>query len=96
MRRYINRLMPMLSERLHRPPEIEDGDSIALHENPPTTPIPHIHITNGGDTVEWSWPDAERRLSLAYEKDGVSGWAQAVLQEIEAERVAEKNKRENL
>lgn len=93
MRSYAVRVMPMLSERLHRPSEVE-GDTIPLPKDPSYTP--HVHITNGEHVTEWSWSDAERRLKMAYEKDGFSGWAQAALEELEAERIAEKNKRDRL
>ena len=45
------------------------------------------------DDMEWTWPDAEKRLKAAYEADGFSGWAQAALQELESEGNAERKKR---
>lgn len=91
MRVLIMRFIPMLTERLHRPPEAEDGGPVVE-----LAAAPHINISDTGETVEWTWPDAERRLKLAFEKDGISGWAQAVLEELEAERVAEKSKRDRI
>lgn len=44
-------------------------------------------------STQWTWPDAEERLSTAFETGGFSGWAAAVLQELEAEGEIERKKR---
>jgi hypothetical protein len=44
--------------------------------------------------LEWNWPDAEERLKEAFDTGGLSGWAAAAIREVEAERRAEKAKRE--
>ncbi|KAI8971316.1 hypothetical protein BD414DRAFT_500920 [Trametes punicea] len=92
MRLAILKRMPVLSARIHRPPNPEDGAASVPIEpvadqalSPP--PIPQE------DLEEWTWPAAERRLKEAFERDGFSGWAAAVLRELEAEGRLERAKR---
>ena len=54
---------------------------------------PRFHANQGSGTVEWSWPDAEHRLKMAYEEGGIMGWAEAALRELEAEGELERSKR---
>ena len=41
----------------------------------------------------WSWSAAQARLSQAYDNGGFQGWAEAALQELEAEAEIERRKR---
>ena len=85
MRHAVLMRMPILSARIHRPPEAEDGDAL-LPPNPPPSSV--------ADSVEeWTWPAAERRLRDAFDKDGFYGWVAAVMQELEAEGRIERAKR---
>ena len=85
MRHVLLTRMPILSARIHRPPETEDGDSL-LPSDPPLLSV--------ADAVEeWTWPAAEQRLREAFDKDGFYGWAAAVMQELEAEGRIERAKR---
>ena len=83
MRRIIATHMPVFSSRLLRETEEEDGI---------------FHITSDGtaeqDAQNWAWPDAEKRLQAAFEKNGFSGWAEAAVRELEAERKLEQRKRD--
>ncbi|KAF9268843.1 hypothetical protein L218DRAFT_534556 [Marasmius fiardii PR-910] len=42
---------------------------------------------------EWNWEEAERRLKDAFDKKGISGWAEAAVQELEMEEAIEREKR---
>ncbi|KAJ8076412.1 hypothetical protein PM082_000835 [Marasmius tenuissimus] len=42
---------------------------------------------------KWNWDDAEKRLTDAFDKDGLSGWAEVAVKELEAEEVIEREKR---
>ncbi|KAG7098506.1 hypothetical protein E1B28_000450 [Marasmius oreades] len=41
----------------------------------------------------WNWDKAEERLKDAYDKDGISGWVEAAVRELEAEEAVERGKR---
>ena len=77
--------MPILSSRIHRQPETEDGDSLLPPDLPP------LSVADAAD--EWTWPAAEKRLREAFDKDGFYGWAAAAMQELEAEGRIERAKR---
>lgn len=79
MRSAILAKIPGLSARLHRPPD---------------TSYAYIVDTSESRELEWSWPDAEKRLKGAFERGGLSGWAVAAIREVEAEARAERAKRE--
>ncbi|EMD34597.1 hypothetical protein CERSUDRAFT_54591, partial [Gelatoporia subvermispora B] len=79
MRFFMAAKMSILSSRIHRRPEVADGP----------TGVEEAH----DDALEWSWPDAQQRLSDAWEKGGFSGWAEAAMRELEAEAHAERAKR---
>lgn len=85
MRHVLLTRMPILSARIHRPPETEDGDSLLPPDLPP------LSVTDAAE--EWTWPAAEQRLRAAFDKDGFYGWAAAVMQELEAEGRIERAKR---
>ena len=78
--------MPMLSSRIHQPPESE-GDGEARQQAQT--------LLDGVDPV-WKWEEAEGRLRAAYDKDGFSGWAETALKELEAEGELERLRREHL
>jgi len=86
MRTFIMQWMPRLSKQIHRPPEPDDGGSLSS----PDPLAPRIEAEPGSDALKWSWPDAERRLAAAFERDGFMGWAEAALKELEAEGQAER------
>jgi len=77
--------VPMLSSRIHRPPESEGDEDGQMVRG----------LLDGVDPA-WKWEDAEKRLSAAYDKDGFSGWAGAALKELEAEGELERLRREHL
>lgn len=80
MRAAVLQRMPVLSARIHRPPDPEtDGAA-------PEPPVPAAG-------AEWSWPAAEERLRDAFERGGFGGWAYAAMLELEAEGRAERTKR---
>lgn len=85
MRHFILHQMPFLSSRIHRPPNPENsGDDPSA---------PQSYMDQGRVPVEWSWSDAEHRLKTAYEEDGIMGWAEAALRELEAEGELERSRR---
>ncbi|CAL1708414.1 unnamed protein product [Somion occarium] len=86
MRSAVERYMPMLSSRIHRPPAPEEHGEDA----PPLDP-PHLIVHEGES--EWTWPAAQARLENAFERDGFSGWAEAALKELEAEGAVKRSKR---
>ncbi len=88
MRLTILTYMPALSSRIHR--LVDPGD---ITESPSVHPPPRIDIKDSVQHTEWAWPDAEKRLQAAFERDGFSGWAEAALREIEAEGQSERMKR---
>nr|VWO99214.1 Calcium-transporting ATPase (EC [Ganoderma boninense] len=71
MRHAVLTRMPILSARIHRPPEAQDGDSLLPHDPPP------LSLEDAAE--EWTWPAAEQRLREAFDKDGFYGWAAAVM-----------------
>ena len=88
MRTAILERMPLLSSRIHRAPEADDGDALL--------PVPQETAAEVGATAaheEWTWPAAEHRLREAYDKHGFYGWAAAAMRELEAEGQAERAKR---
>lgn len=93
MRYLVQTKMPALSSRIHRPPT--DDDHTGTIRNSPTGALDAPQIVMHEDTgdVEWTWPDAEKRLRAAYDNGGFSGWAQAALEELEAEGRSERRKR---
>ena len=84
MRNGVLRNMPLLSSRIHRPPDATDHPK----DGPSLAPNPQ------GDDIEWDWSAAEDRLRNAFDKDGFSGWAEAAMRELEAEGALERAKRQ--
>ncbi|KAJ7037387.1 hypothetical protein C8F04DRAFT_410477 [Mycena alexandri] len=77
--------MPLLALRMRRALG-SPQDSVAevtVEEKPP-------------GEVEWSWDDAQERLSAAFDKGGLGGWADAAAREVQAEAKIEMEKREQL
>jgi len=85
MRSFILYRMPFLSSRIHRPPETEDSQEVS--------DALQLRVDQTSRATDWTWHDAERRLTAAYEERGFMGWAQAALQELEAEGELERSKR---
>jgi hypothetical protein len=89
---------PLLTSRIHRassdtltpippwPPASEPPDG-----PPPTDSVPGVMVDN--TESQWSWPAAQERLAAAYERGGVAQFAEAVVDELEAELELEKRKR---
>ena len=92
MRVLVREKMPVLSSRIHRPPAEEDHTA-TLWNSPASVENPHIVVNEDTGDAEWAWPDAEKRLKDAFDNGGFSGWAQAALQELEAEGRLERRKR---
>lgn len=79
--------LPMISSRIHRRPDSEADDG--AEQQDPT-------LLDGGVDTIWTSEDTETRLRIAYDKNGFSGWAEAALNELEAERERERLRRERL
>lgn len=80
--------MPVLSSRIHR----TLGGSVPPAPDASAS-TPHLQRAEGTGELEWSWPDAERRLEDAYERGGFGGWADAALREVEDEGKVERARR---
>ena len=72
----------MLSSRIRRLPESEEEGEDARQ----------AQVFSDGVDPTWKWEDAEERLRVAYDQGGFSGWAEAALKELEAERKLEHEK----
>jgi len=91
MRKVVIAKMPMLTSRIHRPPDSGDhGHDSDLLE---TLNTPRLDVHGTEAEAEWTWPAAEARLKKAFEADGFSGWGYALMRELEAEGKAERAKR---
>ncbi|EED78505.1 predicted protein [Postia placenta Mad-698-R] len=91
MRSFVLARMPMLSSRIHRALQAEDHSEEFVNSSAATT---HLHGAPGSsNTLQWSWPEAEERLRVAYDSGGVYTWAEAVLHELETEGQVERVKR---
>ena len=90
MRAFVLVRMPRLSQRIHRAPVPgDDDDDQATGTLSAGLPGTDVEVTG----AEWNWPDAEKRLTVAFEQGGFSGWAAAALHELEAEGEIERKKR---
>jgi hypothetical protein len=78
MRTIIHSAMPTLVDRIHRP--TDNAASLVTVQSADE------------NTVEWNWPEAERRIWQAYDKEGFVGWFKAALIEVEAEAEVERRK----
>ncbi|KAH9930439.1 uncharacterized protein BXZ73DRAFT_77884 [Epithele typhae] len=87
MREAVTTRMPLLTSRIHRSPEAEDGDVLL--------PFPDSHDPSHADK-EWTWPDAEKRLREVFDTHGFYGWAAAAMRELEAEDRLERSRIERL
>jgi hypothetical protein len=86
MRGVLAEKVPMLSSRIHRPPENEDDGEAGQR----------VQTLLDGVDPTWKWEDAEKRLREVYDKEGISGWAETALRELEAEGELERLRREHL
>lgn len=81
--------MPVLSSQIHRAPDANDHPpDWSLDSNGPA-----LVAGEGAEVVEWTWPAAEERLGTAYQERGIRGWAEAVMNELEAEGQTERKRR---
>ncbi|TFK49218.1 hypothetical protein OE88DRAFT_399130 [Heliocybe sulcata] len=94
MRQTLLTKMPWLAARLHAPVAPDPGYNLPT----PTTltaassDAAHPPPTNE-TTAPWTWSKAEQRLRTAFDERGFSGWAEAVLREMEEEARIEGIKR---
>ncbi len=93
MRSLVQAKMPGLMARLYRAPTEEDELPIETHSPSTDLPSPRVVIDQHTETAQWNWPDAEKRVGAAFDQGGFSGWADAVLRELEKESKAERQKR---
>ena len=91
MRAAILERMPVLSSRIHRAPEVDDGDALLLLPEETKSGATEVGATAARE--EWTWPAAEQRLREAYDKHGFYGWVAAAMRELEVEGQAERAKR---
>ena len=77
MRSYLQAKMPGLMARLHRPSTDEDDLPSATAAPSHGSPGSRGAIRASTGTTEWTWPDAEERLRMAFERGGITGWAEA-------------------
>lgn len=106
MRELILNHMPLLSSRIHRPVADDDDSPLNVpgHDRPTqsTSTVSNAAISITGKTMNptvdsermqsWTWPEAERRLTEAFERGGFSEWAECAIHELEAEGKAERRR----
>ena len=80
--------IPVLSSRIHRRIAGDVDDGVEEEQVYPAL--------DGGVDTAWTFEDAERRLRAAFDRNGISGWAEAALNELEAEAEMERLKRERV
>ena len=106
MRQTVLTKMPILASRIHRPTESDiplptapfttstSPSSAGSLSTSLASPISTESIPSENVSIEaWSWSAAQARLSQAYDNGGFQGWAEAALQELEAEAEIERRKR---
>jgi hypothetical protein len=88
---------PLLTSRIHRtsdsaplPPPVSLPVTISPASTPLEVPPPATAVP---DVDEWNWPAAKARLAAAYERGGVSQFAEVAIGEMEAEAELERRKR---
>ncbi|KAF7310380.1 hypothetical protein HMN09_00580000 [Mycena chlorophos] len=85
MRLEVMSKMPFLAERMRKSLNLSATDQPAEEASKPPD-----------QTQEWSYDESQDRLSDAFDKGGVSGWASALVREVEEEAKVEMDKRERL
>jgi len=109
MRLTILNKWPLLTSRIHRssgdsptPPSLwppapapsARGRTDSDTELPDGPPLTSGLVPNGiVDGSQWSWPAAQSRLAEAYERGGITQFAEAAVGELEAELELERHKR---
>ena len=106
MRQTVLTKMPILASRIHRPTESDillPTAPLTTSTSPSSAgslstslafPISTESMPSENVSIEaWSWSAAQARLSQAYDNGGFQGWAEAALQELEAEAEIERRKR---
>jgi hypothetical protein len=98
---------PLLTSRIHRssgdsptPPSLwppapaPSATSRIASESPDSPPPTGGPVPEGiADESRWSWPAAESRLAEAYERGGITQFAEAAVGELEAELELERHRR---
>lgn len=85
MRQILLERLPWLSRRIH----LSDRD-----EELQFSPDSSVHTSQMTETKsEWSWNAAEERLGDAFDRGGVSAWAELAMRELEEEAKIERKKR---
>jgi len=99
MRLTLRNKWPFLISRIHR---TSDSTQLFPPVPPPVTartgselgpPDGSSFINAEPDVKGWNWPEAQARLAAAYERGGVSQFAEATTGELEAELELERRKR---
>lgn len=74
-------------------PSLADG--IYGSADPPRSPGTGAHPPSPGDP-NWTWTDAETRLSDVFEREGAEAWMKSAIRELEAESALERRRREDI
>jgi len=99
MRLTLRNKWPFLISRIHR---TSDSTQLSPPVSLPVTastgselepPDGSSLMTAEPDVKGWDWPEAQARLAAAYERGGVSQFAEAAIGELEAELELERRKR---
>jgi hypothetical protein len=97
---------PLLNSRIYRPsddstllpPPLSASSSFSVTTAPAASEAPADDPTRKtaavpDDVDGWNWPAAQARLAAAYERGGVTQFAEAAVGELEAEWELERRKR---
>lgn len=85
MRQILLERIPWLSRRIH----LSDKEAELQY----TTGSDEQSERSPHSSGEWTWDAAEERLSAAFERGGVTAWAESAMREMEEEAKAERRKR---
>lgn len=91
MRGAVARRLPGLVSKIHRiagreDKELHTDDLLPLEGADDLSSSPNV-------AADWTWSDAEERLTKAYNEGGFAAWAEAVGKEVQAEAALERRKR---
>ena len=101
MRVWVISTLPILSERIHRPPEPKDYEGLVSlfgsSDAPSLPPLAPGSSLSGSSSSRPSFDmaAAQARLAAAYDRGGFYAWGEAAIKELETEAEAERARTRN-
>ena len=98
MRVWVISTLPILSERIHRPPEPKDHEGLVpLFGSSDAPSLAPASSLSGSSSPRPSFDmaAAQARLAAAYDRGGFYAWGEAAIKELEAEAEAERARTRN-